>query len=225
MSEINKSIESVRGAWIDSPYYETAEQWTHLFWKQDAIFKIYFDQIDVSNSAELACGHGRHSEQLLQKYANRVSHLYCLDVIESNVDFTRKRLSSFSNVECLLIAGRDFQPIPSDSLTSIFCYDAMVHFNPDVVQSYLADAFRVLMPGGRALFHHSNLDAPKTGVSGYAQNPHARNHMPFNLFESFVAEAGLRILEAQAIRWGQLPNLDRISLLERPTRNAFKALS
>jgi hypothetical protein len=35
---------------------------------------------------------------------------------------------------------------------------AMVHFEYDAVISYIQDGFRILKYGGRALFHHSNLD-------------------------------------------------------------------
>jgi SAM-dependent methyltransferase len=217
MSNIKKSIETVKQAWISSRYYEDAEKWTYLFWREEGVFKKKFNELDLSRCAELACGHGRHAEQLLQRYSARVQTLYCLDVIEDNIIYTRNRLAMFSNVYFLLISGSDFQPIPSNSLTSIFCYDAMVHFSPDIIEAYLIDASRVLAPKGRALFHHSNLNAPETGLAGkhYGQNPHARNHMTLDLFESLAKKAGLRILETSAIQWSGISDLDRVSLLER----------
>ena len=217
-TELNESIEIVKKPWIDSPYYDDAEKWTFIFWNDNSNFKKCFDRLDLRYCAELACGHGRHSEQLLQRYADQVQSLYCLDVIENNLEFSANRLSIYKNVELLLISGSDFHPLERDSLTSIFCYDAMVHFSPDIVESYLIDAARVLAPGGRALFHHSNLHAPETGTEGrhYGGNPHARNHMTIDLFAAYASRAGLRILETKAIPWSVVPDLDWITLLERP---------
>jgi SAM-dependent methyltransferase len=219
VTDIRESIEVVKKAWMGSRYYDGAEKWTFLFWEEKYIFRRYFNNLDVTRCAELACGHGRHAEQLLRRYPEQVKALYCLDVLEENVAFTSKRISEFGQATVILGSGCDFQPIPSDSLTSIFCYDAMVHFSPDLVLSYLVDSARVLVPGGRALLHHANLYAPDTGKPGrhYGSNPNARNHMTLDLFEFFAQEAGLRILQTEAMRWGGIPDTDRITLLEKPS--------
>lgn len=218
MPDLRHSIDVVKEPWIGSPYYEDAERSTFLFWEERFVFRRYFDKLDLTRSAELACGHGRHAEQLLQRYPDRVEALYCLDVLEENVAFTTRRIGSFAQAAVILVSGCDFQPIPPATLTAIFCYDAMVHFSPDIVASYLIDAARVLVPGGRALFHHANLDRPDTGQPGrhYGLNPHARNHMTLELFESFARQAGLRILQTEAMAWGKCADIDRITLLERP---------
>jgi SAM-dependent methyltransferase len=219
MSGIEHSIQTVKRAWIGSPYYKNAEKLTSIFWAPQSNFRRLFEQLDVTRCAELACGHGRHAEQLLREKGAQVELLYCLDVIQDNIDVTAKRLQAFTQVQTILTSGSDFQPIASGSLTSIYCYDAMVHFSPDIVEAYLNDAYRVLSPGGHALLHHSNLDAPKTGQApglNYGQNPHARNHMTLPLFVSFASAAGLHILETSALDWGGIRNLDRISVLERP---------
>ncbi len=218
MSDLSRSIETVKLAWEESTYYNTAEKWTPIFWGDEFPFRRMFEQLDVERCAELACGHGRHAEQLMRLKGDRVKILYCLDVIQANVDFTSRRLSRFPQVHCLLIEGKDFQPIDTGTLTAIYCYDAMVHFSPDIVQSYLVDAHRVLKPGGRVFLHHSNLDAPTTGNTRetyYGKNPNARNHMTLDIFTKLVEAASLRILETQQIDWGGVANLDRISLLER----------
>ena len=203
MTDIHQSIDVVKEAWVGSPYYDDAENWTFLFWEERFPFRRYFESLDVTRCAELACGHGRHAEQ---------------DVLEENVAFTQKRIGMFAQASVMLVSGSDFQPIASETLTAIFCYDAMVHFSPDIVLSYLVDAARVLVPGGRALLHHANLYAPDTGKPGhhYGNNPNARNHMTLALFEFFAQQAGLRILQTEAMRWGNIPDTDRITLLEKP---------
>jgi SAM-dependent methyltransferase len=219
MPDISNSIEAVKQAWIESAYYQNAEKWTGAFWDPASDFRRLFERLDVTRCAELACGHGRHAEQLLRLKPQHVQMLYCLDVIQNNIDVTSRRLAPFPRVRCMLSNGKDFQPIATGELTAIYCYDAMVHFSPDIVESYLADAYRALRPGGRALLHHSNLDAPQTGQrpdSHYGRNPHARNHMTLALFSALAASAGLRILETRARQWGEIADLDRLSLLERP---------
>lgn len=95
-------------------------------------------------------------------------------------------------------------------MTAIFCYDAMVHFPPDVVESYVRDAARILVPGGRAFFQHSNYVG---GDQHYGLNPHARNYMTQELFASFVAETPLSIEESHVLAWGDVPALDCLMLL------------
>lgn len=89
----------------------------------------------------------------------------------------------------------------------------MVHFEQDVVLSYLGDAARVLVPGGRALFHHSNYTAAPGNA--YHLNPHWRNFMSKELFASGAIGLGLRVLEQNVLQWGNVPALDCLTLLER----------
>ena len=81
------------------------------------------------------------------------------------------------------------------------------------MRSYLRDAARVLAPGGRALFHHSNY--PREPKTHYGQNPHARNQMTAALFQSHTKAAGLETLETVVIPWGDIADLDCLSLVEK----------
>jgi SAM-dependent methyltransferase len=136
-----------------------------------------------------------------------------VDIHEENLTFCRRRFGDRPNLEIYKNNGFDFHPVADASLTSIFCYDAMVHFSPDLVASYLKDAARVLRPGGMALFHHSNYAAPLD--LPYGLNPHARNHMTELLFREYALKAGLDVVETKAMEWGGEPGLDRLSLLRR----------
>ena len=108
--------------------------------------------------------------------------------------------------------GYDLQPIPSSSVTLIYCFDAMVHFDSDVVRSYLRDAFRVLVAGGRGFFHHSNY----TGGDDWRANPGSRGFMSAALFSHYAGKEGLRILRQSIIDWGGIRGLDCLTLVERP---------
>ena len=140
--------------------------------------------------------------------------LTLMDVFDANLNKCRARLKRFANVRIVKGGGFDFMPLAANSHTAIFCYDAMVHFSPEIIASYLRDAARILRPGGMMLTHHSNYDAPDD--RHYGQNPHARNHMTLGIFASYAAAAGLDIVESKPMAWGKVEDLDALSLLKRP---------
>jgi SAM-dependent methyltransferase len=167
VNTLKESVEVVADPWKQSTYYDDAEKWTIIFWSEDHPFYPLFKRLDLTAVLELACGHGRHSEIV----AKRCGQLTLMDVHEENIEYCRTRLARFQNTVFFTNSGHDFQPITDDALTAIFCYDAMVHFSPDLVEAYLRDTARVLTPGGMALYHHSNYPAPLDWH--YGQNPHA----------------------------------------------------
>lgn len=199
--------KSIGSDWIESPYYEDAEKWLHIFWDENSQFKRLFDQLELTHVLELACGHGRHGEKLRGK----ASKLTMMDINESNTEFCTQRFKNEKNFEVLKNNGIDFQPVPNNSITSIFCYDAMVHFDHKLVLSYLQDTKRILVPGGLALYHHSNY--PNYNFQHYGQNPHARNYMTKELFKDYAAQSGLIIKEQIVIGWGYEKDLDCITLV------------
>jgi SAM-dependent methyltransferase len=210
MSDIVESVEIVGAPWKESRYYDEAERRTSLFWEEGTVFRKLFDKLDPSVVLELACGHGRHAARA----ANRCDRLILMDIFPENVDFSRRRLRFFNNIEGHVNNGYDFRPVADGSVSAIFCYDSMVYFSLDIVRCYLQDAARVLMPGGRALFHHSNYARAAEPHDG--ANPYSRNVMTLALFREFVAGAGLEATETLIIPWGDVPDLDALSLVTKP---------
>ena len=64
------------------------------------------------------------------------------------------------------------------------------------------------------LLHHSNHPTPP-GIVHYGQNPHARNHMTYELFSELARKARLTIAQSQTINWGTVRDLDRVTLIAR----------
>ena len=207
---LEDSVAVVMEPWATSPYYEEAEKWTHIFWEEATHFKRLFNRLDVTSVVELACGYGRHAERI----AGICERLTLVDVFQENLDICAARLKAFPNVRYLKGDGHSFAGISNSSTTAIFCYDAMVHFSPEIVEAYLKDATRILQPGGRMLLHHSNYDAPTD--QHYGLNPSARNHMTQKLFAQLSSDAHLLIEEQVVIAWGHDEGLDAISLLRKP---------
>jgi SAM-dependent methyltransferase len=207
-----RQAERVARDWSGNAYYADAEQWAFVFWIEDGVFRPFFERLNLEHIVELACGHGRHAEM----FKDRAQKITLLDILAENVNQCRSRFAGQSHIVCMRNNGTDFKPLGDASATSIFCYDAMVHFTPDVVESYLIDAYRVLADGGRALFHHSNYGV--RSEHHYGQNPHARNYMTQELFFDFADKAGLAVEESRIISWGYVPDLDCITLLRKPSR-------
>jgi ubiquinone/menaquinone biosynthesis C-methylase UbiE len=147
-------------------------------------------------------------------YRDNIEHVYVMDVNEENINFCVERFRNSTCVHPTVNNGNDFGPIKSESVSAIFCYDAMVHFEYDAVISYLKDAFRILVPGGRGLFHHSNYDRSPGAL--YTENPGWRNFMSKELFAHIASRSGFRILEQSVINWDGGRKLDCISLIEKP---------
>jgi ubiquinone/menaquinone biosynthesis C-methylase UbiE len=206
--------ETEAAVWENSPYYQEAEKWTWLFWSEEQAFLPLFSQLEIRSLLELACGHGRHSEYVLSSFGDRVKSLFMMDILQSNIDWCQKRIGNQGKVKCVRNSGTGFQPVEDASITAIFCYDAMVHFHRDVVQSYLDDAQRVLTPEGKALFHHSNY--AEDASASFSENPHARAYMSASLFRAYAVEAGLKVVSQRTLTWGNHADLDCLTLLQRP---------
>jgi ubiquinone/menaquinone biosynthesis C-methylase UbiE len=209
VERIKKSIDVVIAPWKDSPYYDNAEKWIGLFWDEDTVFRKLFDQLDLMHAIELAVGHGRHAE-IVAKMADEI---IVMDVFDENLDVCKERLKNFDNVKYKKCEGSRFDGIDDEWATSIYCYDAMVHFSPDIVESYLMDTNRVLKPGGMALYHHSNYEG--TENQHYGSNPHARNIMTRQLFAELCKKSNLDIVESVVFDWGGVKNLDCVTLVKK----------
>lgn len=194
-------------------YYHIAEapDALKLFWSDSSVFTRMFGTLDRQFIIELACGHGRHAEHILKTMP--VGHIVLMDFVAGNIERCKERLSAHGNAAFVQNNGDNFEPVADGQASAIFCYDAMVHFEYDTVFSYLKDAFRVLRVGGRALFHHSNYTAAPGNL--YRNNPHWRNFMSKELFAHVASRHGLRVIDQSVLRWGDVPNIDCLTLLAK----------
>lgn len=211
--DLMAEVSMVAQPWVESTYYADAEKMLGVFWSAESPFRKRFDRLDLTETLELACGHGRHSLLIAANQGCR--SLVALDVLESNVIRTRERLSGLDHARAVLGDGHSLPADLAGRLSAVVCYDAMVNFSPRIVAAYLASIAVSLKPGGMALLHHSNHDT-KGNAQHYGLNPHARNHMTFDLLQDHVRAAGLTIVESDTVNWGGVPELDRVTLLARP---------
>ncbi|TAE78677.1 MAG: class I SAM-dependent methyltransferase [Oscillatoriales cyanobacterium] len=198
--------------WKEHTYYDQAESW--LSEDYPVLIEPLIKDCDFSVVIDLAAGHGRNSN-LLKTKANKI---IVVDIHQENIDFCKKRFAGDDTFEFLINDGVTLKEIADNSVTLVYSWDAMVHFDSDVVRSYISEFSRVLKPGGKGLCHHSNYD--KTPGGWFQYNPHARNFMTANLFAHYCAKEGLKVLHSQVINWGKDDNLvkemDCITLFEKP---------
>lgn len=191
-------------------YYEDAEDNVDVFWNENSEFYKMFCMLDLTNVIELACGRGRHVPMYLEK-AGRVT---LVDILEKNLDACRKRFADASDkIYYYANDGYDLRKLEDSAYSSLFTYDAMVHFEMMDIYSYLKDIYRYLKPGGRALFHHSNYT--KNYKANFCNAPHSRNFMSRNLFAYLAYRVGFNVLIQKEIDWFGTPKLDCVTLLEK----------
>ncbi len=197
---------------LDFGYFQQAESETERFWSPESLFRQSFDTLDTTELLEIACGQGRHTLLAPEGYER-------IFAIDTSVDAIRNASERFKNnpkiTACLSEDGMTI-PQPDNSFTAAFSYDAMVHFEPITMASYLKETARVLKPGGRALFHHSGYDKNPTGQ--LTQSPHWRNYMTSDLFAHFASRAGLEILESKVFPWSEGVNTDALTLMLKPAQ-------
>lgn len=200
--------------WVQGDYYDEAErviveQWNQLIWP-------LIHDVDFSVTLELAAGHGRNTALLLR----HASQLVAVDINHSNINFLKKRFRNENKLKVIQNNGVDLEKIANESVTFIYSFDAMVHFDSDVVRNYIKEFRRILTPGGQGFCHYSNNIKNPTG--SYRDHPGWRNFMCRPLFEHWLAKEGLRVLRSHYVRANQEiidhddGTCDAATLFERP---------
>ena len=199
----------IKHDWAQSGYYDLAERHMEVFWTDTFPFYAQFRRLDLTDTVELACGHGRHTLQVVDQ-----GRFTLVDVNAINVDFCRERFQGHPNVTVMECNGSSLAGIADAGTTAVFCYDAMVHFELEDVVAYLHEIMRVLRPGGQALLHFSNYDAAPGGL--YHDNPHWRNFNSAKIFRHFATRTGFEVLHLQTLAWGHDLDLDALALIRKP---------
>lgn len=191
-------------------YFKAAESDTSIkcFWGIDSKFYNLFRQLDLTDVIELAVGRGRHVPQYIKKAGN----LTLVDILQGNIDFCKERFKNYNDIYYYCNNGYNLEKLESGKYTALFSYDAMVHFEMMDIYEYLKDIYRVLVPGGRVLIHHSNNDSDYKASFANAQD--GRSFMSKDIFAYLSYRIGFRVIEQQVIDWG-VKELDCITLLEK----------
>ena len=194
-------------------YFDAAEEESKLntFWDSNSLFFHMFKKLDLTNVVELACGRGRH----VPKYINQAKQITLVDILEKNIDIVKNRFKDSNNIHYYKNNGYDLSELPDEQYTSLFTYDAMVHFELLDIYNYLKETHRILTHGGYALFHHSNDTSDYTSSFTHCSNNSGRNFMDKKLFAYLAYRAGFEIIEQHVIDWNNQEALDCITLVKK----------
>ena len=206
-SKLSQVAEEVGADWKQADFYDSAEQymedaWTYTIWP-------FIQDCDFSCVIDLAAGHGRNTRKL-REIAKK---LYIVDIREENIQFCRQRFGEDWKIIYIRNDGLTLNGIADAEVTLVYCFDAMVHFDSDVIRSYLSEFYRVLKPGGYGFCHHSNYDDNPSG--DLHDNPGWRNFMSQNLFIHYCSKEGLDVVRSQIIDWSS-PETDCLTLFRKP---------
>jgi SAM-dependent methyltransferase len=200
---------------VSKGYFIDAEPFMAMQWN-DIIHPLIRD-LDFTTVLDLACGHGRNTEFL--RGLSKDIHL--VDINASCIDACRERFGAEKDgtrFHYHVTDGNHLRMIPDASLTLVYSWDSMVHFDKLVVRDYVAEIARILKPGGSAFLHHSNYGSVAPD-SDWASNPGTRSDMSAALMRDYAAAAGLEVvrqeLQGRAQGWG-MDDLDCASILRKP---------
>lgn len=201
-----EAARQVGGPWREHPYYDEVERYMDSLW--ESCIWPHIRQCDFSTVLDLATGHGRNAAPL----SRLAGQLWLVDIHQENLDHCRQRFAGDDRFRYLLTNGISLEGVPDESISLVYCFDAMVHFDSDVVRAYLGEIRRVLRAGGHGFCHHSNYTANPTG--SYLDNPGWRNFMSRDLFAHYCAKEKLHVLETEVMSWAA-PDSDCVTLFRK----------
>lgn len=129
---------------VSKGYFIDAEPHMELQWNQ-IIFPLIRD-LEFTTVLDLACGHGRNSEFLRRH--SKSPHL--VDINQSCIDACRMRFGDTKDgtrFRYHVTDGNHLKMIENESITLVYSWDSMVHFDKLIIRDYLLDIQRVLKPG------------------------------------------------------------------------------
>ncbi|HEV7256392.1 MAG TPA: class I SAM-dependent methyltransferase [Bosea sp. (in: a-proteobacteria)] len=204
---------------VSKGYFIDAEPAMQLQWNQ-IIYPLIKD-FDFSSVVDLACGHGRNSEML----SHHADEIHLIDINQSCIEACRDRFGTKKNKAKFfyyVTKGNNISMIQDASISLVYSWDSMVHFDKLIVNDYVSDIARALKEGGMAFLHHSNFGevAPD---SDWATNTGTRSDMSARLMQQYAQKAGLEVvdqkIQGRAEGWG-VDGLDCASILRKPLRSA-----
>jgi SAM-dependent methyltransferase len=204
-AQLDAAARHAGDLWLPGhPYFDAAEAVFDTLWQ---VIAPFLHGCDFGCVLDLATGRGRNARRLLPL----AQRLILVDIRPENIAFCRQRFADDPRISFVANNGYDLRAVPSGTVTLFYSFDAMVHFDSDVVRAYLAEARRVMAPGARAFLHHSN----HTGGQDWAQAPHCRAFMSKALFAHYARTEGLAVVRQQVLDWGGIEGLDCVTLLQR----------
>lgn len=141
---------------------------------------------------EIGCGPGR----LMKPLSRQFGEIHGVDVSDEMIAIATNRLRSIAHAHPHVGSGADLRQFADDSVDFLYSYAVFQHIpSKDVVFSYLADAARVLKPGGLMRFQANNLAATRTSAATW----HGCS-IEADEIRAYASAFGLKLLALEAIQ-------------------------
>lgn len=214
-SQVANRLHTRLGDWDD--YYKVAEdqleeQWNEVIWPA-------IQNFDFETTLELSPGGGRNTERL----SKLASQLIAIDYNQDPLDRTQLRLGT-QRENCRISYHRNdgstLSMVTDHSITAIYCWDAAVHFDKAVLESYISEFARVLKPGGQGFLHHSDLG--HRAHKNIQRNPDWRSNGSKEVVAEACRASGLTLTKQQPLLWrwsmdktDQQPTVDIVTVFRK----------
>jgi len=198
-----------------SQYFTIAEPDAERQWQifERLLFGPDGSVFDFNAVLDFACGHGR----MAARFAKFARKLICCDINEESVEFCRRRFATWQGpcVFDFVLNTDTHVPLLDSSVTFVYSWDAMVHFEIDDLDCYLREFSRILKKGGCGLIHHSNYGSLEaSGARAWNENPHWRATVSASDVRKLCERAGISVLQQELLDW-TIPKLDCITILQK----------
>lgn len=194
-------------------YYQEAEK--SACTQYENILKPYFEKYIKDNEIiimDFACGEGRIVNQIKDKY----QQIICCDLPDGPLEACKKRFKNFSHISYVPSTEKGIE-CEADKCHAVYSWDAMVHFDFNMLKFYLCEIFRILKKDGIAIVHHSNLKNCKEVhcEENWLNNSSNRSNVSKEEVCDLAVDMGFTVLEQNCISWGGVKDMDCISVFKK----------
>jgi SAM-dependent methyltransferase len=189
---------------------EAGHEWSVGFGTSDELWNNHlFDYCKPfrgTNILEIAPGFGRMTQYL----SILAEELTVVDLNPTCIENTKKLLGHHVH-EYFVNDGKSLSDVKSSSKDFVFSYDSFVHMHANVIEEYVKEIARVLVPGGYGFIHHSWLSQ---GQEESFKNLAGRSNMSPEQFKVFVEYNGMEIVSQKEFHFPTI--VDCISYFRKP---------
>ncbi len=161
-----------------------------------------------ARALDVGCGRG----EWLELAASAGFEALGVDLDDGMLQACRERGLSVENADALLT----LRAMPDESLAMVSAFHVVEHIPFDMVRELMAQALRVLQPGGLLIFETPNPENLVVGASSFYRDPSHVRPIPPELLAFAAEHAGyarqavLRLQEAPGLRDAPLVNLHHV---------------
>lgn len=191
----------------NEPYIDN--QWSWYVWP-------HIKDFDLSHVLDVACGQGRNARKFLE--IARCRNITLLDINREAIEICRQRFANHpeTGFRFIVADGLSLAGVPDQSISLVYSWDSMVHFDLDVIAAYFAEFARVLQPGGHGFIHHSHYGAKSDVSDNWKANPGWRSNVSAQQVEAIARTHGLEVSKQFFIEWDYVKDSDCVTIFSKP---------